>query len=164
MGGLCGRFIVALISCWWRAWCEDCMHSQNAQQQNGEEKKLWKKERKWEIEPSAALCQTHKRFQGRHGRRWRCFVWRWHQWCQQPASWLTLLLQTHFPCLLGVTAVINLKCHAMTSTDELSAAARYTCREAQWGCRGSLIQGESPTLTLRGDDTFIYAVLHQKLS
>lgn len=121
-------------------------------------KKTVKKKRKWEIEPSAALYQTYKCFQGRHGGGWRCFVWRWHQWCQQPVSWLTLLLQTHVPCLVGVTAVISLKCHAMTSTVGLSAAVRYTCREAPWRCRGSQSHTRweltPPSPTLKGEDSF----------
>lgn len=76
MGGVRGRFIVALISCRWRAWCED---SQNAKQQNAEKKwlmmmairgggkNLWENER--EMRPSVVLHRTFKHFQGGQGKR-----------------------------------------------------------------------------------------------
>lgn len=96
------------------------------------------KKRKWEMEPSASLYHTHKCFQGQQGRRWRCFIWRWHQWCQQPVSCLTPIATNTCP-LSRRRHCCNLKRHAMTSTVGLSVAARYTCREAQWGCRWLLV-------------------------
>lgn len=107
MGGMRGRFIVALISCLWHAWCKHCVHGQNKKQQNPQRKreceKCHNKMRRGCLSPITLKTIIKKSKAKGEG----ADVWRWLQWCHLLMPLFIPELNTHSPCLSCVMAVIS---------------------------------------------------------